>query len=233
MIDPGTATLIGTGVNLIGGLFSQSSARSAYGHRYQDTVKDMRKAGLNPALAYGQNPGGGAQTADFGQLGSQAADIYRGSSSATQAKQQSEYVQAQTDLLKAQAEDIKNTTHYRMEAASFQPEIAQNARNASIDKARMTEIERQIREYTQTSDMEARTAENQRSKIAEILERAQIPEAQAWADFYRSWVGKNKGNIDLFLQMVASGIGAYRAAQGNSAKSYNTYNQIHLPRGSR
>lgn len=105
-MDPLIGGLVAGGINALGGLFSQTSARSAYQHRYQDTVADMRKAGLNPALAYGQNPGGGAQTHDFGSLGSEAASATQTMAAAKQAKANRDLTVAQTDLLKAQTADL-------------------------------------------------------------------------------------------------------------------------------
>lgn len=90
--------------DVISGAANAKQARENYKHRYQWAVQDIQKAGLNPALAYGQNqpiP----QTQPL-NLGDAAA---KGITSASQAKTQSastEYVKAQTSLLKAQAADL-------------------------------------------------------------------------------------------------------------------------------
>lgn len=101
-----TGAAISAAGNVLGGMASQANARDAYRHRYRDTVHDMKKAGLNPALAYGQNPGGGAQTHDFGDVGSDAASAGASASSAAQARASTEKTKAETALLKAQTADL-------------------------------------------------------------------------------------------------------------------------------
>lgn len=103
------ASLIGGGVSAIGNLFSgQSNAKAAernYRHRYQWEVEDLKRAGLNPALAYGHNapiP----QTQPLEPLGD---SIVRGAQTAASARQstiQGELLKSQKNLLDAQAYDL-------------------------------------------------------------------------------------------------------------------------------
>jgi len=65
-MDPLTVGIAGAG--LLGGILGNKASaeeaqrnrrfqRKMYKHRYQYTVEDMRRAGLNPALAYQQGGG--------------------------------------------------------------------------------------------------------------------------------------------------------------------------------
>ena len=68
--------VLGAASGIAGGMFQQSSAKAAaakqmqfqkdsYQHRYQWQMDDMRKAGLNPILAYSQGPPGGPAGASY------------------------------------------------------------------------------------------------------------------------------------------------------------------------
>lgn len=198
MIDPGTATLIGTGLNVVGGLFSQSSARGAYQHRYQDTVKDMRAAGLNPALAYGQNPGGGAQTHDFGDVGSQAA-------SASQAAANAAKTRAETDLLQGQKAELLQRA--RLMNAYINAGIETRKSTTDVNTARQGLMSYDLRQRKATidSDIDAALAAN-------LQQTLQTPEARARAKYYQQ-----TGPASFYLNNatdIAKSVAALRGAQG-------------------
>lgn len=145
------APLIGGAVAGIGNLLGQSSnadqAKSLYRHRYQWQVEDMKRAGLNPALAYGQNapiP----QTQPIHDLGS---EVVRGASAAAAAQQtkvQTQLTAAQAALLNAQAADIALGTKLKNDLLRAQ--IA-------------TESERPLQIKAQTS-----LAEQQRKNLGQV-----------------------------------------------------------------
>lgn len=190
-MDPVTSTLITTGANIAGGLFSQSSARSAYQHRYQDTVKDLRKAGLNPALAYGQNPGGGAQTHNFGDVGSQAT-------SALQAREQARLTAAQADLLEAQTKDLQRRTFWEAERSIFD--------------SRRSEYEADSAGTRRTVDAEVAPSRIQSARQAAELERLSLPEARALAKYYDQTGSASPylNSAAQLLRMLIEGRGAMR-----------------------
>lgn len=162
--------LIGGAANVIGGLFSQSSARSAYQSRYQDTVADMRKAGLNPALAYGQNPGGGAQTANFGDIGSNAA-------SAAQASAQAAKTKAETDLLNAQAAELRQRPRLENALLGKRVELADSMTDRNTLLSNLLGYDINTRKHTNAQEIAALLAEYQQTQYG-------TPEARARAKYY-------------------------------------------------
>lgn len=92
-------------MDLGGGIVSANQARNAFKTRYQDTVKDMKKAGLNPALAYGQG-GGNPQTVPLPQVGESVQKSVASSANAAQARANAELTEAQTNLLRAQTAEL-------------------------------------------------------------------------------------------------------------------------------
>ncbi|WNK12980.1 MAG: DNA pilot protein [Microvirus sp.] len=97
--------IIAPGLDAVSGVINAKQARDAFKSRYQDTVKDMKKAGLNPALAYGQG-GGNPTTHDIPELGRSLTGAVGTAASAGQAKANMELTQAQTKLLNAQSADL-------------------------------------------------------------------------------------------------------------------------------
>ena len=88
----------------------------AYRNRYQFQMEDMKQAGLNPILAYGQGPPGGPQGARYQPLnveGQTGEIIGRGAATAVQAYRASEEmkrVRAQTNLTNQQSRNVAADT---------------------------------------------------------------------------------------------------------------------------
>ncbi|WNK14157.1 MAG: DNA pilot protein [Microvirus sp.] len=97
--------IVAPGLDAVAGVINAKQARDAFKNRYQDTVRDMKKAGLNPALAYGQG-GGNPQTHDIPELGSSVTKAVGTAASAAQANANMELTKAQTKLLNRQADAL-------------------------------------------------------------------------------------------------------------------------------
>ncbi|AXH76613.1 MAG: DNA pilot protein [Microviridae sp.] len=97
--------VVGPALDAISGAINAKQARDAFKSRYQDTVRDMRKAGLNPALAYGQG-GGNPSTHDIPPLGESFTRAATGAASAKQAEANRNLTEAQTNLLRAQTAEL-------------------------------------------------------------------------------------------------------------------------------
>jgi hypothetical protein len=118
-MDPLNPTgLITAGVDLVGGIVSANQARKAFKTRYQDTVNDMKKAGLNPALAYGQG-GGNPTTVPLPEVGTSYQKGVATSASAKQARANQELTEAQTNLLRAQTAELSKRPFLENQALQF------------------------------------------------------------------------------------------------------------------
>lgn len=186
------AALASGALNLAGDIFTQTTARSAYKSRYQDEVNDLRKAGLNPALAYGANPGS-PNTATFSGLGDAAMSGYQAAASARKAAADTEMQREQIALLKAQKNDILNTTYYRSRDAQFLSDLHESAASKESTAARIAK---------RTEDAAVTSAAAQAA-----LQGYQLPEARAYAKYY----GGRLGRAEPYLNQ---GLGTAKDAAG-------------------
>jgi hypothetical protein len=208
--------IIGPALDALTGVTSAFNARSAFKHRYQDTVKDMKAAGLNPALAYGQG-GGNPQTTDLPQVGESLTRAAGTAASAKQASNQAELTKAQTDLLRAQTQDIVRQTQLRTEMMGSEsqsmnvralqdmftyqqqssPEGQPFWRNAIFGDM----IERAKRGETATSAASSAATQAETDKAIRKMTELGIPEAEAKALFYKN-AGKWSPTAMGILQFI-------------------------------
>jgi hypothetical protein len=81
-VGAAAGNILGTG---LGTLMNYKASRSLRRHAYQDTMNDMRSAGLNPILAYKTGPSPTTNVGIQSQLGNQMVDA--ANSTATQKQQ--------------------------------------------------------------------------------------------------------------------------------------------------
>lgn len=119
-IDPGTATILSTGMNIAANEWMRGSAnddarkaaqkawqrsKTAAKHKYRWAMEDMQKAGLNPILAAGSSgfSVGGSPQAQQAQLNSpqyiDVASTAKNTAEAFQAEAETEKVQEETQLV--------------------------------------------------------------------------------------------------------------------------------------
>lgn len=174
--------IIGPALDAAAGVASAHQARSAFTHRYQDTVADMRKAGLNPALAYGQG-GGNPQTSDLPDVGSSLTRAAQSTASAKQAEAERKKTEAETKLLNAQAgslelqpglinERIRSETHAASNLAAFRAWLSDSERTRSF-----------IGRDTMSAVIRRALAEAEGAELS-------LPERRAYAKYYKSPMGR-------------------------------------------
>lgn len=148
------------------------------GSQYQTAVEDMRKAGLNPALAYQQ---GGAGTPSGGQAQFQNPAAGAAASAAQAFSTFQEMRRTAAEIDKTQAETANLDQLRTIMGVDFNLKTLDHIQR----KETINDVIARVRNESKTSASTAREA----SASAKIRELG-IPEAEAIAGFYRSIVGK-------------------------------------------
>ena len=219
-MGPALAAGVTAGAGLVGGLLGNaSSAHEAHLNRrfqknmrataYQTAVEDMRKAGLNPALAY-QQGGAGNVSGSTASQDDPIAPAVKGAQSGV------EMVQRQADTMRTVAETRKSVAEAQyLEAIAEERKRQFGVRGFMLDTAK----HRGTMENTFFAnaaqprlDMLAKNLELQGkhirgAELANQLAGLEIPEASASAAFYRSPGGK-------FMPAVNSALSVFERLKG-------------------
>jgi len=204
------------------GVTSAAMSRNAYRHRYQDTVQDLRKAGLNPALAYGQGGGGGAQNQEIPRLGESVTRGIQTAASARQAAASADLTAAQSTLLKLQSADLVDQVKIRNQL--LQAEIGLTGQRTGLtaqqiqtETQRTKELTALVEQAVNQKDFLNRTYQDRvllieqqvkaaglditRKEIENELARLSQPEARASAAFYEG-AGRYSPYVNSALDIV-------------------------------
>lgn len=160
----------------ISGAINASAQRDAYKHRYQWQVEDLKKAGLNPALAYGANPSA-PNVATMPDLGSSAAQGYN-------AMKQGKVASAQAALVASQAEVNKATAADQIAAAKLknlqiQAQTTNTNSGTALNNANIPLVAQKIAESKATTANIGQQTEESKERIQLIRAQTNTTEAQA------------------------------------------------------
>lgn len=223
--------LIGGAAGLLGGIFQNNAAKSAANkqmrfqketlqHQYQWGMEDMRKAGLNPMLAYKQGGAGSASGSSYtpqnvGTAAVQGAST--GQSSALQTKMNNEQlrnISADTKLKNSQEDTaVALALQHRMLAGQAAQQTAKLAQE------------------TETAAYNTATA------------KAQAAQAEIDTIFYKSEIGKRlrlwekgikagTGGLNLGLG-IGKGLGSAKGSPGTGRKGPVTSNSSTFKKNSK
>lgn len=163
--------IVTAGMDYLQGQANAKAARDAFRSRYQDTVRDMKKAGLNPALAYGQG-GGNPVTHDVPLPGEQLAKATGAFSSAKQAAAaaqnlgaNTEKTKAETGLLNAQAADL--VQKIKLENQALQSGIESTQAGTRLTGERITG--QQLENVLTGKRTEGQAIQNEGQRIANAI----------------------------------------------------------------
>lgn len=207
---PGVISGVG---NFLSGKSNASQAKDMYKHRYQWEVSDLKKAGLNPSLAYGHNAPV-PQTQPLEPLGDSIVRGMQAGASARQSGAQARLIAAQTKLLESQSADLiegaklKNAfTRSQIGATSAQAALTgQNTMNAraQLDVIRQT-WSNMLMDYQWKSaswDLRMKELHNRlemqgiqidRAKLEKELRQLERPRYKAESAFYNTMGGTGTG----------------------------------------
>jgi len=162
--------------DFLSGLSNASSMKNAYKHRYRWQNEDLRKAGLNPSLAYGSQP----QTPQVGtmpDLGSSAARGLQMAKEGKQTTQQARLTASQAAVNEATAADQIAAAKLKNLQIGAQTE---NTRSGTLlNRANVPLIGQKIAESKATTENLGQQTRESQERIQLIKAQTNTTQAQA------------------------------------------------------
>lgn len=158
---------------------------------YQRAVKDMRAAGLNPALAY-QMGGASSPVGSLPQVSNAAAPLASGAASAVSAYETGK----QLELVQAQVDNAKTSNVLLAEQAA---KTMEEGKQAAIDTV--------IKRNTAQAIVDRAVAEASSARSASYLKGNEIPKSELYSD---AWRGAN-ALLDSVVRGGSSALEKFRA----------------------
>lgn len=190
---------------------------------YQRAVTDMKAAGLNPMLAYSQ---GGASSPIgampvIGNKGAAAAQGAATSAAAANTEANTELLKAQTDKVAAEKALIEaQTSTAGFSGAHLSAQADQIRQNMQKYDAEYQKLVGEVRAVNLNNDLKVGEKHIQINSLQEQIDRIRsdasaaahrakllgldIPESQAFSEFYKSDVGKARPYVDFGARTVGS-----------------------------
>lgn len=230
--------VIGPILDSASSIINAQSASDAYKHRYQTEVADLKAAGLNPALAYGQNPGVPPATTNLGQPGESFTRGISAAASAQQAQANADLTDAQTTLLRTQSADLASQVALRNK------QIAQETATSAAQQTR-TQVETENVQWDtalkgQLYEFNKRTLDDRvamvkvaaeqsgidldTSKVQKTLLELEKPEAQATADYFKkvgAWDPALQPILGIVRALLPGGAGTFMPRSTIPPKTFN------------
>lgn len=238
-MGPAGVAAIEGGFALAGGLLGNKASadearrnrrfqRKMYKHRYQYTVEDMRKAGLNPALAYQQ----GAGSSPSGSMASQEDPLSgaveagrRGYATALEAKMnkaqvqnveaQTRKVQADTRLADAQANQLALESGPRARWWGQRPEMmglqmSTQEESWRINRLTADFLDATLKDRASIVGLEREELQNILVQLKQEIDLRGLDRAplEVRAKFARSWWGQNVAPYVSSSGAMAGAIGS-------------------------
>lgn len=190
--------------DFLAGASNASAVKDAYKHRYQWEVADLKKAGLNPALAYGHQPST-PQVGTMPDVGSSAARGYQAMQQGKQSSAAARLTSAQAALLEAQTSDLQLNLQLKNALLRGQGALTGAQTEATQAGTKLTNARTVTEGYTQRDIDQRITESRERIKLLEAqvgLTRVEAMKANAVIQQIRQDVAWRQATWDVQLKTL-------------------------------